>query len=475
MSEMDYEEDYQDDEDYDVSGAEDDEDEDMEYGEDDSDEYEDDNSSFAPVIADKDRLKAYEVEFIVHSMDDILKFQHKEVSHVSALIGCPPEHAATLLRHFRWNKERLVEQYMEKPEAVAHESGVILDSSKQPKFVAVPGFMCDICCNDEAGLLTLAMSCNHRFCRDCYEHYLTQKIAEEGESRRIQCPASGCKVVVDEKTVEMVVKEEVCTKYKNLLLRTYVDDNPTLRWCPAPNCEYAVECHVPSSQFNEKVPTVICRCGHKFCFGCSLPDHIPCICALVRIWLKKCEDDSETANWISANTKECTKCNSTIEKNGGCNHMTCRKCKYEFCWVCQGPWIDHGTAWYNCNRFDEKNSVDARDSQAKSRAALERYLHYYNRYANHEQSAKLDKDLYEKTEKKMEQMQTESKLSWIEVQFLKKSAETLLEARQILKWTYAFAYYLHRDNMTAIFEDNQRDLEMRVEELSGLMEQPLDL
>ena len=75
----------------------------------------------------------------------------------------------------------------------------------------------------------------------------------------------------------------------------------------------------------------------------------------------------------------------------------------------------------------------------------------------------------------MEQMQIESKLSWIEVQFLKKSAEILLDARQILKWTYAFAYYLHRDNVTAIFEDNQRDLEMKVEELSGLMEQPLDL
>ena len=212
MSEMDYEEDYQDDEDYDVSGADDDDDEEMDYDEDDSDEYDDDNSSFAPVIADKDRLKPYEVEYIVHSMDDILKFQKKEVSHVSALIGCASEHAATLLRHFRWNKERLVEQYMEKPEAVTHESGVILDSSKQPKFVAVSGFMCDICCNDEPGLLTLAMSCNHRFCRDCYEHYLTQKIAEEGESRRIQCPASGCKVVVDEKTVEMVVKEAVCTK-----------------------------------------------------------------------------------------------------------------------------------------------------------------------------------------------------------------------------------------------------------------------
>lgn len=40
-----------------------------------------------------------------------------------------------------------------------------------------------------------------------------------------------------------------------------------------------------------------------------------------------------------------------------------------------GPWTEHGTAWYNCNRFEEKSSSEARDGQSKSRASLERYLH----------------------------------------------------------------------------------------------------
>ena len=78
------------------------------------------------------------------------------------------------------------------------------------------------------------------------------------------------------------------------------------------------------------VPTVKCSLDHKFCFGCGLDvDHQPAICPIVKLWLKKCADDSETANWIQANTKECPKCQATIEKNGGCNHMTCKKCKYE--------------------------------------------------------------------------------------------------------------------------------------------------
>jgi ariadne-1 len=262
-------------------------------------------------------------------------------------------------------------------------------------------------------------------------------------------------------------------RYEVLLTRTYVDDKDNLKWCPAPECVYAVECGVKKRELSKIVPTVQCHCKHSFCFGCTLADHQPPPCSLVKKWLKKCEDDSETSNWISANTKEGPKCNSTIEKNGGCNHMTCRKCKHEFCWMCMGLWSEHGTSWYNCNRFEEKSGADARDAQAKSRHSLERYLHYYNRYANHEQSAKLDKDLYLKTEKKMTSLQSQSGMSWIEVQFLETASQALQQCRQTLKWTYAFAFYLARNNLTEIFEDNQKDLELAVENLSQMFEKPI--
>lgn len=40
----------------------------------------------------------------------------------------------------------------------------------------------------------------------------------------------------------------------------------------------------------------------------------------------------------------------------------------------KGPWSEHGTSWYTCNRYDESSGVEARDAQARSRASLERYL-----------------------------------------------------------------------------------------------------
>lgn len=105
---------------------------------------------------------------------------------------------------------------------------------------------------------------------------------------------------------------------------------------------------------------------------------------------------------------------------------------------------------------------------------MERYLHFFTRFNNHEQSARLDRDLYSRTEKKMERMQQTTDLTWIEVQFLKKAVDTVTECRMTLKWTYCMAYYLARNNMTELFEDNQRDLERAVENLSEQLESEIE-
>ncbi|CAK4034421.1 probable E3 ubiquitin ligase [Lecanosticta acicola] len=442
------------------------------------DEFQDDEDDEVFDPSDKDlkpQRKEFEVDYKVYSPQDIQAQQDKQITDVSNLLEQPHEATAILLRYGRWNKERLIEQYMDSQEEVLEKAGLGQDVVRDPpRLETIDGFMCDICCEDTPDLQSFAMKCGHRYCVNCYRQYLAQKIREEGEAARIRCPGDRCNNIVDAKSLDLLVTPDLTERYHELLMRTYVDDKENLKWCPAPECVYAVECPVKQKDLNRIVPTVHCECKHAFCFGCTLADHQPCPCSLVRKWLKKCEDDSETANWISANTKECPKCHSTIEKNGGCNHMTCRKCRNEFCWMCMGVWSEHGTSWYNCNRFEEKSGLDARDAQARSRQSLERYLHYYNRYANHEQSARLDKNIFEKTEKKMQLLQNQSGLSWIEVQFLENASHALQMCRQTLKWTYAFAYYLARNNQTEIFEDNQKDLEMAVENLSEMFEKPTE-
>lgn len=70
----------------------------------------------------------------------------------------------------------------------------------------------------------------------------------------------------------------------------------------------------------------------RFCFNCLKDPHSPVPCKMVNQWMEKCEGEGETFKYISANTKDCPKCGSPVEKNGGCNLMTCR-CGTFFCWV----------------------------------------------------------------------------------------------------------------------------------------------
>ena len=184
-------------------------------------------------------------------------------------------------------------------------------------------FMCPICC-DDSNQETLALSCEHRFCTDCWNQYIVSKIREEGDCS-IRCMASGCTLIAPDAFIGKALEEHPDTirRYQELIVKHYVAANSTLKFCPYPSCTYTVSCPSASSKsaLSTIVPTVNCgmSANHKFCFGCPIDgDHRPLICTVAKLWLKKCEDDSETANWIKSNTKECGKCQSTIEKNGGC-------------------------------------------------------------------------------------------------------------------------------------------------------------
>ena len=113
-------------------------------------------------------------------------------------------------------------------------------------------------------------------------------------------------------------------------------------------------------------------------------------------WELKNSSESENLNWIMANAKICpnAKCARPIEKNQGCNHMTCKVCGADFCWVCGGPWKDHNSAtggYYNCNRYNEKSEESKSKETAKSE--LQRYIFFFERYNNHFRSERMVREL----------------------------------------------------------------------------------
>lgn len=104
---------------------------------------------------------------------------------------------------------------------------------------------------------------------------------------------------------------------------------------------------------------------------------------------------------------------------------------------------------------------------------IQRFLHYCNRYMNHNQSLKFESKLVDCVTEKMQELQENHHMSWIEVQFLKKAVDALLTSRQTLMYTYVFAYYLKPNNQQIIFEENQQDLENTTECLSRILEKEL--
>jgi ariadne-1 len=246
--------------------------------------------------------------------------------------------ATLLLRSFRWNQEDLLTRYMENPDAVCRSAGVAPPSADAdaPDGTAcatralasapagAPGGLteCSICREEltpGSALRISALECGHPFCDVCWGRYLEIKV-EAGDTQ-ISCPADKCALRVPEELVRRVCAPAVAERHKYFLRKSYVEDSRTAVWCPVAGCALAVDTsgHAGGAAglSGGGGAFFTCGAGHSFCACCSAEAHAPASCAVVKAWLKKCDDDSETFNWLSLNTQDCPACKSTIEKNGG--------------------------------------------------------------------------------------------------------------------------------------------------------------
>lgn len=89
------------------------------------------------------------------------------------------------------------------------------------------------------------------------------------------------------------------------------------------------------------------------------------------------------------------------------------QCKFDFCWVCQESWKRHSSAtggYFRCNRFEAVHKADEKQGSLISEAVeknnqmqeMSRFLHFYTRFKNHENSMKLEEPLLTGVRQKME-------------------------------------------------------------------------
>jgi ariadne-1 len=193
-----------------------------------------------------------------------------------------------------------------------------------------------------------------------------------------------------------------------------------------------------------------------------------------KAWLDKTTGESETRNWIQANTKPCPKCSKPVEKNGGCNHIVC-PCGQPMCWLCgQGTGRGHSATsieGHSCGRFRE----DAEAVAGSADFLHKRYMHFFQRWKGHQASVVREGA-------RMKKIATDER-------WMTRATEILGEARSVLAPTYPFSYVFFHDprftsefsgegrnspaqheTLKKLFEDQQEALEKEVERLSGLVD-----
>ncbi|XP_065586697.1 E3 ubiquitin-protein ligase RNF19B-like [Cyrtonyx montezumae] len=180
-------------------------------------------------------------------------------------------------------------------------------------------------------------SCSHRSCQACLQQYLRIAVSESRVG--VACPH--CPAALQPADVHRLLPEPALRdKYEEFLLRRLLAADPSTRWCPAPDCSYAVIAYGCA-----ECPRLTCGregCGTEFCYHCRQlwhPDG-PCAGAPLTSGLASPSAQlvypEESANVEAEDIKLCPRCSAFIMKinDGSCNRMNCTVCGCLFCWLC---------------------------------------------------------------------------------------------------------------------------------------------
>jgi len=183
---------------------------------------------------------------------------------------------------------------------------------------------CDICYEERPVSQFFGLSCEHKFCKVCLSDHLETNILN-GQVVKIPCMQHGCAVEFEENDVKQFGSEDIFKKYVRFKMNINVDMDPNLRWCPRNGCMNYVR------RANRLRKKAVCTCGQEVCMSCGAAYHGWVRCRNV--------GDNEFRAFVRANNvKPCPSCKIPTDKYDGCNHITCQKCRYEWCWVCYGAY-----------------------------------------------------------------------------------------------------------------------------------------
>lgn len=428
-----------------------------------------DDDNMLPDDDEGDRPSPRKQSYSILSKADIQRIQEELTTEVSNNLSVSRDHACLILCHYDWDVRKAHAEWLADKDNVRKTVGLPeapADDADIPTTIR-----CRLCLGMHPGKDMCAAACGHKFCCDCWRDYISKSINDGLGSLLLRCPNPCCAASVGPDMVELLVSSHDKQKYARYLLRSYVQGNKNIKWCPAPGCEFAVNFDMMSTKYD-----VYCKCGHGFCWNCGEEAHQPADCETVKKWMEKINSpESANLQWILANTKPCPQCKRAIEKDQGCLRMTCaHPCHYQFCWQCLGPWSSHRNSFYICNRFREAGKNGELDQEMqrvkRAKACAGRYARYWDNWAaNHKSMTEALENLQNiQADQKLERLSAKLGMQEIELQFVIEAWEQIVESRRVLKWTHVYGYYLPVENKHArqmLLEGLQGQAEIVLEKL----------
>ncbi|KAH7422122.1 hypothetical protein KP509_13G091700 [Ceratopteris richardii] len=378
-----------------------------------------------------------QLPFTVLTEKAIEERQQAAIESVTSVLSISKAHAGILLRNCEWCVSRVNDDWFSDEAGVRDRVGLLERPMKQSLSLQedMKEMKCGICFEYHPIERMRTCCCEHYFCSTCWAGYAHTSISDGPGCLSLHCPNPECNAAVSEELISSLVSEEDKSKYRHYIIRSYIDANRRAKWCPAPGCEFAIE-YTPGGDIHD----VTCYCGHIFCWNCLEEAHRPVQCTTVAKWVLKNSAESENMNWL-----------------------------------CLRAWSEHGEStggFYACNRYETEKKQGKHDENERRRemakASLERYTHYYERWASNEQSkAKAFSDLRQVQTTQLEMLSDRHSLPISQLKFIIEAWLQVVECRRVLKWTYAYGYYLSESDVAKklFFEYLQGDAETALERL----------
>uniref|UniRef100_A0A3P8WUG6 RBR-type E3 ubiquitin transferase n=1 Tax=Cynoglossus semilaevis TaxID=244447 RepID=A0A3P8WUG6_CYNSE len=253
---------------------------------------------------------------------------------------------------------------------------LIHDAEQKQKAFNTTVFDCGVCFVGWPGSECVQLpECGHVFCQACLSEFCRLRITE-GNVHAVTCLQTDCRTIPTPAQVRDLVGDELFRRYDRLLLQSSLDLMSDVTYCPRKTCGSPV---IVEKSSNAALCSV---CNFAFCVTCKKTYHGTNDCQTKTNVKNQIQEDPQqgtvdlpqsqegmkslmedylggskerqrlllsrygyqsfkvilpdylSEDWITVECKHCPHCFCKIQKNGGCNIMTCSRCRQRFCWLC---------------------------------------------------------------------------------------------------------------------------------------------